>query len=117
MAVPSFTIADSAAAMQAAAPPPGAAPAHVAAVSVKVPKLNRSEPENWFLGAEVQFQLSNVTKESTKYFHMVGALDDPDLTLYRQTIKKWNDLAANSSKSPLLCFQSCRSQESGEKLL
>lgn len=46
-----------------------------AAVSVKLPDFWKSDPEMWFAQAEAQFILGNVTKDDTKFYHIVAKVD------------------------------------------
>ncbi|XP_059091175.1 uncharacterized protein LOC131886789 [Tigriopus californicus] len=47
----------------------------VDSVSIKLPGFWTSEPILWFVQAESQFALRNITVEDTKYHHVVAALD------------------------------------------
>lgn len=47
----------------------------VGAVSVKLPLFWPSNPRAWFLQAEAQFTLRQITAEDTKFCHVVAALD------------------------------------------
>lgn len=46
-----------------------------AAVSVKLPDFWKTDPEMWFAQAEAQFILANVTKDETKFYHIVAKVD------------------------------------------
>lgn len=46
-----------------------------AAVSVKLPEFWKTDPEMWFAQAEAQFILGNITKDDTKFYHIVAKLD------------------------------------------
>lgn len=46
-----------------------------AVVSVKLPDFWKSDPEMWFAQAEAQFILANVTKDDTKFYHIVAKVD------------------------------------------
>lgn len=46
-----------------------------AAVSIKLPEFWKSDPEMWFAQAEAQFILGNITKDDTKFYHIVAKLD------------------------------------------
>lgn len=48
--------------------------AEVARVAMKLPPFWRSDPEFWFLQAESNFQLCNITSDSTKFCHIVSSL-------------------------------------------
>ncbi|XP_055591348.1 uncharacterized protein LOC129743378 [Uranotaenia lowii] len=52
-----------------------ATPAAAAAVSVKLPDFWKNDPEMWFAQAEAQFVLANVTKDETKFYHIVAKVD------------------------------------------
>ena len=57
--------------------PAGAASvASIDAVSVKVPPFWTSNPSLWFLRLEAQFHNANISQDETKFFHVVGNLDD-----------------------------------------
>ncbi len=43
--------------------------------SLKLPQFWTQQPEVWFLQAEAQFQLKEITADDTKYHHVVAALD------------------------------------------
>lgn len=46
-----------------------------ASVSVKLPEFWKAEPEMWFAQAEAQFILANVTRDDTKFYHIVAKLE------------------------------------------
>ncbi|XP_053698895.1 uncharacterized protein LOC128745849 [Sabethes cyaneus] len=48
---------------------------NAASVSVKLPEFWRTDPEMWFALAEAQFILANVTKDDTKFYHIVAKVD------------------------------------------
>jgi len=70
----------------AAAAAPASGPASVSAVAVKIPRLHRANPASWFVAAEVQFGLAGVTRQSTKLFHMLAALDPADSHAFRDVV-------------------------------
>ena len=47
----------------------------VAAVGVKLPDFWKTDPEMWFAQAEAQFMLANVTRDETKYAHILAKID------------------------------------------
>jgi hypothetical protein len=57
--------------------PHAAAPANPTqhAVRLKLPVFWTAQPQVWFVQAEAQFHISQITADSTKYYHVVGALD------------------------------------------
>ncbi|XP_055527745.1 uncharacterized protein LOC129720309, partial [Wyeomyia smithii] len=42
---------------------------------VKLPEFWKTDPEMWFAQAEAQFILANVTKDDTKFYHIVAKVD------------------------------------------
>lgn len=56
-----------------AAPPEVAATA--AAVSIKLPDFWKNDPVMWFAQAEAQFALGRITHDETKYYHIIGKVD------------------------------------------
>lgn len=54
-------------------PPPN--PAAVASVAVKLPDFWKSDPAMWFAQAEAQFVLGGVTRDETKFYHIVAKVD------------------------------------------
>ena len=53
---------------------PAAAPAAVYAVSLKLPEFWESSAAAWFVQAEAQFAVRNITADDTKYYYVVAAL-------------------------------------------
>ena len=47
------------------------------AVSLKLPTFWTSQPEVWLTQAEAQFHIRNITADTTKYYYVVSALDQP----------------------------------------
>ena len=45
------------------------------AVGIKLPSVWAQQPEVWFLQAEAQFHILKITDNTTKYYHVVAALD------------------------------------------
>ena len=45
------------------------------AVAIKFPTFWAQQPEVWFLQAEAQFHIRKITGDTTKYYHVVAALD------------------------------------------
>ena len=45
------------------------------AVTVKLPTFWPAQPTIWFAQAEAQFALRDITSDSTKYYHVLAALD------------------------------------------
>lgn len=54
---------------------PSANPAAVASVAVKLPDFWKSDPAMWFAQAEAQFALAGVTRDETKFYHIVAKVD------------------------------------------
>ena len=47
----------------------------VHAVALKLPIFWAAQPKIWLSLAEAQFALREITKETTKFYHVVSALD------------------------------------------
>lgn len=47
----------------------------IQAVSLKLPSFWPQQPEVWFAQTEAQFAIRNITTDDTKYYYVVGALD------------------------------------------
>ena len=47
----------------------------VSSVSLKLPTFWCQQPKVWFAQAEAQFAIRNITKEDTKYYYVIAALD------------------------------------------
>ena len=45
------------------------------AVALKLPTFWHASPNTWFIQAEAQFALRNVTADETRYYHVVASLD------------------------------------------
>jgi hypothetical protein len=56
-------------------PEPVDAPTGVSAVSLKLPPFWANQPRAWFIQAEAQFSIRSITQDTTKYHHLVAALD------------------------------------------
>ena len=52
----------------------------VSAVAIKLPTFWTTQPGIWFTQAEAQFHLRNITEDTTKYYHVVAALDQATAT-------------------------------------
>lgn len=48
---------------------------NAASVAVKLPDFWRTDPEMWFAQAEAQFMLAGVTRDETKFYHIVAKVD------------------------------------------
>lgn len=46
-----------------------------ASVAVKLPDFWKNDPDMWFAQAEAQFALANVTKDETRFYHIVAKID------------------------------------------
>ncbi len=55
-------------------PPAPVAPAPVTAVSVKLPSFWIDNPRAWFIQADSQFAISNITVSTTKFYHILSSL-------------------------------------------
>lgn len=47
----------------------------IEAVNIKLPPFWHEKPEIWFVQAEAQFQLSNISKEATRFNYLMAQLD------------------------------------------
>ena len=45
------------------------------AVAIKLPTFWAQQPEVWFLQAEAQFHIRKIKDDTTKYYHVLAALD------------------------------------------
>ena len=50
------------------------------AVALKLPAFWTSQPDVWFIQAEAQFTLRNITADDTKYAYLVASLDQTTAT-------------------------------------
>ena len=64
----------------------GDANADVNAVSIKIPPFWTQDPELWFLQVDAQFAAKNITRPTTKYQHVVGAISPEVAVLVRDVI-------------------------------
>ncbi len=55
-------------------PPAPVAPAPVTAISVKLPSFWIDNPRAWFIQADSQFAISNITVSTTKFYHILSSL-------------------------------------------
>ncbi|XP_062541014.1 uncharacterized protein LOC134209047 [Armigeres subalbatus] len=46
-----------------------------ATVAVKLPDFWKNDPDMWFAQAEAQFALANVTKDETRFYHIIAKVD------------------------------------------
>ncbi|TRY63734.1 hypothetical protein TCAL_16658 [Tigriopus californicus] len=77
----------------------------VMAVSVKIPRYNPRLPESWFHSAESQFHLAKITTESTKYHHIVAALEVEELDRFSSIIETCDNEVDSSSGQPYTNFK------------
>jgi hypothetical protein len=49
--------------------------AEIARVAVCLPPFWADQPDVWFAQAEAQFSLAGITKEWTKFYHVISQLD------------------------------------------
>ncbi|XP_066261239.1 uncharacterized protein [Euwallacea similis] len=57
-----------------------ASSAHVDRVTLRAPPFWKAEPEAWFWQLETQFALAHITSDTTKYHHVIAALDHEVVT-------------------------------------
>ncbi|XP_055619163.1 uncharacterized protein LOC129764267 [Toxorhynchites rutilus septentrionalis] len=48
---------------------------NIAAVAIKLPVFWKNDPHMWFAQAEAQFHLAQVTKDETKFWHIIAKID------------------------------------------
>lgn len=53
---------------------------HIERLAVKAPPFWKAEPKLWFIQLESQFELTGITADTTKYNHVVSAIDTSILT-------------------------------------
>lgn len=88
------------------------------AVSLKLPAFWSSQPRAWFIQAEAQFALRNITEDKTKYSYLVAALDQRtaerllDVLEHAPEKDKYNKL-----KARLLSTFSLTKQQRASRLL
>lgn len=51
-------------------------PAHIDRVTVKLPPFWTSNPRLWFHSIEAQFKIAGIIDDQTKFYYVVGALDE-----------------------------------------
>jgi hypothetical protein len=49
-------------------------------VTVKTPPFWKGDPSIWFAQIEAQFALSGISSDTTKYYHVISAVDTEILT-------------------------------------
>lgn len=90
----------------------------VLAVGLKLPTFWTLQPHVWFAQAEAQFHLRNISQDSTKYYHVISALDQSTATRLLDVIShppetdKYSDL-----KQKLLATFSLSRRDRASKLL
>lgn len=57
-------------------------------VAIKMPPFWKTDPSIWFAQVEAQFDLSGITNETTKYNHIVSAVDTDILSQVSDIIQK-----------------------------
>ena len=65
----------------------------IAAVSIKIPPVWPADMKAWFTVIEAQFSCLGITKELTKFYHLVGALT-PEL------VSRFSHEATTTGKTP-----------------
>lgn len=56
-------------------------------VGMKVPPFQADEPELWFAQLEGQFNLSNISQDSTQYYYILAHLDPCYATHFKDVIR------------------------------
>ena len=57
------------------------------AVSLKLPTFWAQEPNTWFIQAEAQFNIRNITADETKYHYIVASLDQQTASRIRNLLQ------------------------------
>ena len=70
----------------------------IAAVSIKIPPVWPVDMKAWFTVIEAQFSCLGITKELTKFYHLVGALT-PEL------VSRFSHAATNTGETPYTTFK------------
>lgn len=87
-------------------------------MGLKLPTFWTSQPSVWFAQAEAQFHLRNITKDTTKYYYVISALDQStasrmlDVISHPPEQQKYEDL-----KQKLLSTFSLSRRDRASKLL
>ena len=66
----------------------------VTILSIKLPTFWTDSPEVWFLQAESQFAIKNVTTSLTKFYHCIAALPQDDVTRLIDLVRRTEPYAA-----------------------
>ncbi|KII63807.1 Retrovirus-related Pol polyprotein from transposon opus [Thelohanellus kitauei] len=61
---------------------------HANAVAIKLPTFWTSQPRVWFVQTEAQFHLRGIVSDTTKYYYVVGALDQETAGRMIDTLSK-----------------------------
>ncbi|KII60614.1 hypothetical protein RF11_12080 [Thelohanellus kitauei] len=61
---------------------------HANAVAIKLPTFWTAQPRVWFVQTEAQFHLRGIVSDTTKYYYVVGALDQETAGRMIDTLSK-----------------------------
>ncbi|XP_054713662.1 uncharacterized protein LOC129223121 [Uloborus diversus] len=82
----------------------------VSAVTIKLPAFWRANPELWFIQLDSQFKLANITAESTKFHHVVSALQPEELAVVGDIILQPPSSSPYTALKTRLCQQYAESE-------
>ncbi|GFY40985.1 uncharacterized protein TNIN_365511 [Trichonephila inaurata madagascariensis] len=85
--------------------------ASIARISVKVPPFWRANPEIWFNQMESRFVLAGITKEITKFHHVVSALETEELGIVGDIILEPPAVKPYATLRTRLCSQYAEIEE------
>ena len=93
-------------------------PAVMAApVAIKLPAFWASNTKMWFIQAESQFALRKITEESTKFHHVISALDCDTGTQVMDVLENPGDTPYTTLKARLTGVYTLKDREKAGKIL
>lgn len=88
-----------------------------ASTSVKLPQFWSQCPEAWFLQAESQFNVKNITRDTTKYEYIISALPQEVILTVWDKIKDTNNQNYTQLKNVLIQRHSISEEKKFEELI